>query len=143
MATLKIYTISFLALWGFACLHAQPPSYSCKVEIEKKAKTKIKFPAGDTLFISFDDGFQNDTITIKAKYKNFISGNLNAENLYGFAGIMKIPKNELKYPIRLFFDGQPVEVLKVKTRFSSVHLQFDRANRKFIWRYHRYKFVYL
>jgi hypothetical protein len=117
--------------------------FSFRIEIEKKRKGGKSVPSRDTLYINFDYGYKDDIITIKTKDKNIKSDTLDADNLFGLGGHMRIAKSDLYKPIDILFNGIFIRRIRVKTRFSSVHLEFDREKKEFVWRYMRYKFSYL
>jgi hypothetical protein len=126
-------------------LHAQDnlTKYSFKTEVEKKNAQRKRLAKGDTLYISFDYGYRNDIVAIRSPDGIFSSDTLNTDNLYGFAGYLKLPKAFLRKPVEILFNGQLLARIKVKEKYSSVHMEFYRRENAFIWRYHKYSFAYL
>jgi hypothetical protein len=118
-------------------------SFTFRTEIEKKIKNKKQIPRRDSLYINFDYGYKDDIIRIKTGDKIFVSDTLNADSFYGFGGKMRIAKADLHKYIDIFFNDTFLKRIKLKPRFSSVHLEFSREEKEFTWRYLRYRFAYL
>jgi hypothetical protein len=68
---------------------------------------------------------------------------LNADNVFGSAGFMTIPKNFLKGKSKIYFNQTLIAEIRIKRKYSSVHLQYDHDNKSFVWKYNRFRFVYL
>jgi hypothetical protein len=117
--------------------------YIFKIEYEKKQNGRKILSKRDSLYINFDYGYQNDIVVIKARKQIFKSDTLTADKFYGYAGQLRIAKKDLRKKIDIYFNGIFLKRIKVNQRFSSVHLEFNREEMIFTWRYLFYKFSYL
>ena len=120
-----------------------PNSYTFKIDHFAKRKSSIALKHSDSLWINFDYGYLNDTITIENSTRIFKSKVLNANNVFGSAGFMVIPKKYLKGESKIYFNQTFIAVIRIKHKYSSVHLEFNRDDKSFIWRYNKYRFAYL
>ncbi len=130
----------------FTIVHAQADTitkYTFKIEYQKKQKDRKALPQRDSLYLNFDYSYQNDIISIKTNKRTFFSDTLNVDMLLGFSGRMIIAKKEIKKRFSVYYNGIFLKKIKLKRRFSSVHLEFYKDEKKFIWHYMRYPFYYL
>jgi hypothetical protein len=126
-------------------LSAQPVSnnYTFKIDHFAKRKSSIRLRYSDSLWINFDYDYLNDSITIENSARIFKSKVLNANNVFGSAGFMAVPKKYLKGVSKIYFNRTLIAVIRIKRKYSSVHLVFNREDKLFTWRYNKYRFAYL
>lgn len=137
-------TIIFLVMVSVG--YAQDKTaYRIKVKTEKyNAKKESRLiPESDSLSITFMYSFKNDIMSFKSGGKEYKSDTLDADNLYGTGGDIRIAKADIRKPVRIYFNGTYIGTLKVKRRFSYVHLEYPDEKGVFTWIYRRYKFVFL
>ena len=141
-----VFIFPFILLGLSRDIFAQTPaktSVSFKVEYERKRKEGRLITPADTFYINFDYSYSGDYISLKTKETIFKSKQLDANNVFGSAGYMKIPKKSLKGKVEIYFNDQLLKTMRIKLSCTVVHLEYDKENNKFIWRYSKYYHPYL
>ena len=137
---LIIFLLFFLA---FCKTDHGQEKFRFKIQHGQSKKNGNLMPASDTFYIFFDYDYKEDIIAIKVNETIFKSDTLNAENLYGSGGYMKISKIFLHDKVDLFFNNIKIKTFRFDLNYSSAHLEYDKQEKRFTWRYQKYKSVYL
>lgn len=146
MKTLKILITAILLLQGYLQASASKDTIPLlKVSIYKPKgldrNTIISY--SDSLKINFDGGFKGDTILIKSGTKSYNIKSLKSDPLFGYAESLRIPKLKGKQRLFIFINGQFAGSLKLRKKYSEVHVNYSRPHNELRWVYHVYRFVYL
>ena len=141
-------TKAIIFLWTFIFLttsYGQDISskYKLNIKFNKKSASKKIVPHSDSLNIVFLYNYAGDIVRFKTRDVEVVSDTLRADEFYGIGGSLKIAKSILKSRVKIYFNNQYIGSIKVNKHYSSVHLEYNRKNRIFTWRYHKYKFGFI
>src|SRR5690606_5308177 len=128
-----------------ANLYGQDSSstYKLKIKYNEKSNSKRIGPKSDSINIVFLYDYAGDIVRFNTQGYEFVSDTLRADILYGIGGNIKIPKRFLQKPLKIYFNDLYIGSLKVNKHYSSAHLEYNKENRVFTWRYHKYWFTFL
>jgi len=146
MKTLKALITSIFLLQG--CLQAFAtrdtiPLLKVSVYKPKGLDKKSLIPYSDSLKINFDGGFKGDSVLIQSGKEKFVIDSLVSDPLFGFAESIRIPKHKGRQRLSIFINGEAAGSLRLKKKYSEVHVNYYKPNNELRWAYHVFRFVYL
>lgn len=108
-----------------------------------KNPNKVLAEYSDTLKIFFDCGFNNDTLLLKSKMDTIFNEVLLSDEFFCLAKLFNIKHDQINDQFSVYMNGEFYGSIRLKRRFNEIHVDFISEKQKIIWKYHKYKFIYL